>query len=124
MAGETILVVDDDQGLLILMQARLEAAGYQVVLAAKGEAALVQMQKQGCDLAIVDLFMPGMDGMTLLEHLLRLYPSLPVIMLTAKGMELELPRLRDEHKIPATFLKPFSPKEIVKAVEDCLVAVS
>ena len=52
------------------------------------------------------------------------FATTPVIMLTAKGMELELPRLRDQLGIAATFMKPFSPKAIVRAVEDCIAAVS
>ena len=119
MAGETILVVDDDRGLLILMKARLEAAGYHVVLAAGGEAALAQMQEQGCDLAIVDLLMPGMDGMTLLEHLLRLYPSLPVIMLTAHGtianaVEATKKGLHDY------LTKPFESKDLLRCIAKAL----
>jgi two-component system alkaline phosphatase synthesis response regulator PhoP len=70
--------------------------------------------------------MPEMTGCEFCEKLRANdeFRNLPIIMLTAKGMELELPRLRDELGIAATFLKPFSPKEIVQAVEDHLEAVS
>ena len=70
--------------------------------------------------------MPEMSGSQLCAHLRQLerYRETPIIMLTAKGLELELPRLREELGIAATFLKPFSPKEVVQAVEDCLAAVS
>ncbi|MGE3540463.1 MAG: sigma-54-dependent transcriptional regulator [Candidatus Tectimicrobiota bacterium] len=85
MPGETILVVDDDPGLLILMQARLEAAGYTTLLADDGKAALQHLQTTACDLAIVDLKMDGMDGLALLQELLQRLPALPVIILTAHG---------------------------------------
>jgi CheY-like chemotaxis protein len=75
---------------------------------------------------VTDQQMPEMTGCELCERLRQdeRYREIPIIMLTAKGLELELPRLRDELGITATFLKPFSPNEIVQAVEDCLVAVS
>jgi DNA-binding response OmpR family regulator len=67
MAGEKILIVDDDQGLLILMRVRLEAAGYQVIQAEGGQEALLRVQETACDLALVDLKMVDMDGITLLR---------------------------------------------------------
>jgi two-component system response regulator GlrR len=85
MAGEKILVVDDDRGLLTLMKVRLEAAGYRVTLAEGGEEALGWVAEEVPELAIVDLKMEGMDGISLLEQLLRIHPDLPVIILTAHG---------------------------------------
>ncbi len=83
MAGEKILVVDDDAGLLTLMKTRLEADGYAVALASGGEDALARAQHEIFQLAILDLKMDGMDGITLMERLLQIQPSLPVIILTA-----------------------------------------
>jgi two-component system, NtrC family, response regulator GlrR len=85
MAGETILVVDNDHSLLRLMKIRLEAAGYKVLLASSGEEALTRSHDSVCDLAIVDLQMAGMDGLTLLQELLRQHADLPVMILTAHG---------------------------------------
>ena len=85
MTTTQILVVDDEQNLRTLIEALLESAGYGVILASGGEAALAHAAAAEPDLAIVDLRMPGMDGLTLLEHLLRLHPELPVLMLTAHG---------------------------------------
>ncbi len=67
MTEERILVVDDDPGLLKLMQVRLEAVDYQVRLASSGSQALSLMSDEMPDLAIVDLKMEDMDGITLLE---------------------------------------------------------
>ena len=80
-----ILVVDDDRGLLTLMKVRLEATGYQVTLAEGGGEALTRASEEVCELAIVDLKMEDMDGITLLEKLLCIHPHLPVIILTAHG---------------------------------------
>jgi len=77
MTTAQILVVDDEQNLRILIEALLESAGYRVLLASGGEEALARTAAVEPDLAIVDLRMPGMDGLTLLEHLLRRHPELP-----------------------------------------------
>ncbi len=85
MAGEKILVVDDDRGLLTLLQVRLEGAGYRPTLAAEGVEALAQAQEEIYDAAILDLKLGEMDGLSVLEQLLRLQPGLPVLILTAHG---------------------------------------
>ena len=85
MPKEKILVVDDDRGLLTLMKARLVAAGYEVILAGSGDEALTLAQETIFNAAIVDLKMEGMDGIALLERLLKIQPNLPVIILTAYG---------------------------------------
>jgi two-component system response regulator GlrR len=85
MAGEKILVVDDDRGLLTLMKVRLEGAGYKVMLAERGTDALTRASEDTPELAIVDLKMEDMDGITLLEKLLQICPELPVLILTAHG---------------------------------------
>lgn len=85
MPQERILVVDDDRGLLTLMKARLAAAGYDVILAGGGDEALTLAQETIFNAAIVDLKMEGIDGIALLERLLKIQPNLPVIILTAYG---------------------------------------
>ena len=85
MAGEKVLVVDDDRGLRTLMKTRLEATGYQVALAGGGDEALSLALEEIYSAAILDLKMDGLDGISLMEKLLRLQPHLPVIILTAYG---------------------------------------
>jgi len=85
MAGEKVLVVDDDRGLRTLMKTRLEATGYQVALAGGGDEALSLALEEIYSAAILDLKMDGLDGISLMERLLRLQPHLPVIILTAYG---------------------------------------
>jgi two-component system response regulator GlrR len=85
MTTAQILIVDDELNIPIFLKDLLERAGYQVILASGGEEALARAAAVALDLAIVDLRMPGMDGLTLLEHLLRRHPELPVLMLTAHG---------------------------------------
>jgi CheY-like chemotaxis protein len=121
-----ILVAEDNAALASVVRFNLERSGFAVTIANNGRIAWEHAQKQSFDMVVTDQQMPEMSGCELCQ-LLRAsaaYAATPIIMLTAKGMELELPKLRDELGISATFLKPFSPKEIVKAVEDCLAAVA
>jgi len=80
-----VLVVDDDPGLLRLMQLRLEAAGYGVTVADSGERALAQLAVSRPRVVVTDLQMGGMDGIALFEAIRAENPALPVIMLTAHG---------------------------------------
>ncbi len=80
-----ILVVDDDPGLLRLMQLRLEAAGYGVTVADSGERALAQLAVSRPRVVVTDLQMGGMDGIALFEAIRAENPALPVIILTAHG---------------------------------------
>ncbi len=119
MAGEKILVVDDDQGLLTLMKARLEGAGYAPVLADRGDQALGLAQDILFDLAILDLKMEGMSGIELMEELLRIQPHLPTIILTAYGT---IASAVDATKKGAyDFLtKPFDAKDLMHRLEKAL----
>ncbi|MBC8356464.1 MAG: response regulator [Planctomycetes bacterium] len=121
-----ILVAEDNAALASVVRFNLERAGFQVTVAYNGRLAWEAVQEDDFDLIVTDQQMPEMTGCEFCEKLRTLdaYRDKPVIMLTAKGMELELPRLKAELGIAATFLKPFSPKEIVTAVEDHLEAVS
>jgi len=119
MAGGNILVVDDDQDLRTLMKIRLEGAGYRATLAESGEEALAHAEEEVFDSAIVDLRMEGMDGIALLENLLRLQPSLPVVILTAHGTIANA--VEATKKGAYDFLtKPFDPKELLHCLEKAL----
>ena len=125
-AQQHILVAEDNAALASVIRFNLVRAGFRVTVAHDGRQAWEFVQHGKFDLIVTDQQMPEMTGCHLCEKLRSVpeYAELPVIMLTAKGLELELPKLRDELKIVATFMKPFSPKEVVKAVEDCLAAIS
>jgi len=119
MAGAKILVVDDDPGLRTLMKVRLEAAGYRVTLAEEGVEALARAAEEVYEIAIVDLKMDGMDGITLLEKLLGVYPALPVIILTAHGTIASA--VEATKKGAYDYLtKPFDPKDLLHRLEKAL----
>jgi CheY-like chemotaxis protein len=121
-----ILVAEDNAALASVIRFNLERSGYDVTVAHNGRAAWEIAQDRTFDLIVTDQQMPEMTGCELCRKLRAMeeHAHTPVIMLTAKGMELELPRLREELGISAAFLKPFSPKIFTKTVEDCLAAAS
>ncbi|WP_054694124.1 sigma-54-dependent transcriptional regulator [Desulfosarcina cetonica] len=82
----TLLLVDDDPRVLDSLRRVLRlAVDCRIITSANGVEALDRLSRQPADAAIVDLKMPEMDGMTLLQHLHQDYPTLPVIMLTGHG---------------------------------------
>ncbi|MHB1699445.1 MAG: HD domain-containing phosphohydrolase [Acidobacteriaceae bacterium] len=84
MAAERILIVDDENYVRTVMGAMLDRSGYITTLAASGQAALAHLQGDTpCDLVLSDMMMSGMDGMALLEHIHRIRPDLPLVMVTA-----------------------------------------
>ena len=78
-----ILIVDDEPRILLLLQSLLKANGYEVESARDGSSALDIVRKGGIDIAITDLRMAPMDGMTLFKEIKALEPDMPVILLTA-----------------------------------------
>jgi DNA-binding NtrC family response regulator len=78
-----ILVVDDEDNMLTLLSRVLGKEGYQVTGVPTGEEALITAGKKTFDLAMVDVLMPEMDGLTVLKKLKEIDPELPVILMTA-----------------------------------------
>lgn len=114
------LIVDDNLALARVTQFALDRAGYETQTARNGRHALEVAQASQFDVVVTDQQMPEMTGIELCRALRSLpqYAERPIILLTAKGLELELPRLREELGISAVFSKPFSPGAVVRAVED------
>jgi CheY-like chemotaxis protein len=85
MAGEVILVVDDDSDIVELLRCVLHDAGYEVATAAGGAAALVLAQERHPHLILLDILMPGMDGMEVIRHLQAdlATAQIPIIALSA-----------------------------------------
>jgi two-component system response regulator MprA len=85
MSGQRILVVDDDPDILSLMRRRLAYAGYTVGEAASGEDALTAALARPPDLVVLDVMLPGLDGVEVCRRLRTGTRDLPILMLTAKG---------------------------------------
>jgi DNA-binding response OmpR family regulator len=111
----TVLLVDDEDHAVCFIRIRLRAAGYRVLSAQSGFAALQFLKNYPVDAAIVDLMMPGMGGLDLIKQM-RAFTQIPVIVLTA----MDCPETK--YKAIAAgandFLtKPFNPDEIVARVD-------
>jgi DNA-binding response OmpR family regulator len=113
-----ILVVDDDPTVREVVVSYFKAEGYAVTDVADGEAALVAMTRQPPDLAVLDVMLPGVDGLDLCERI-RAVSEVPIIMLTALGGESDrvvgLETGADDY-----VTKPFSPRELVLRVASVL----
>ena len=77
-----VLVIDDDRSVRRLLGAFLRRKGYEVVLADTGQRGLELFRQECPDVIVLDLTMPGMDGLTVLQHLRQLNHEQPVIMFT------------------------------------------
>jgi DNA-binding response OmpR family regulator len=122
MSGETILVVDDEPKIVKTVRAYLENAGFRVATAGEGQVALTVFRHEKPALVILDLGLPGMDGIDV-ARALRRESDVPIIMLTARvdetdkliGLELGA----DDY-----VTKPFSPRELVARVRAVLRRVA
>lgn len=78
-----ILVVDDEEGLRLLYKEELEEEGAEVEVAASGEEALEKLENEPIDLVLLDIKMPGMDGVEVLRRVKEKWKDLPVVLCTA-----------------------------------------
>ena len=114
-----VMVVDDDVTVREVVVTYLRAAGHEVDETADGEGALALLRDRPADLVVLDLMLPGIDGLEVCERLRARGDDLPVIMLTALGSETDrvvgLERGADDY-----VTKPFSPRELVLRVDSVL----
>jgi two-component system, chemotaxis family, chemotaxis protein CheY len=110
------LIVDDNIALARVTQFALSRVGFETRVAANGRIALERAAAEQFDIVITDQQMPEMTGLEFIRQLRTQpgYDATPVILLTAKGLELELPRIQQELAIDAVFPKPFSPSAVVE----------
>ncbi len=80
-----VLLVDDEEDFLSTLAERIEARGLKVSTATSGELALAKIEKEGFDLIILDLAMPGIDGLETLKRIKAKQPDAEIIMLTGQG---------------------------------------
>ncbi len=119
-----IHVCDDEPHIVLAVSLKFSKAGFQVTSANDGQAAWESIQRQPPQLLITDLQMPRLDGLGLIKRL-RSDPKLhdlPVILLTAKGFELEEDEIRQEYGVSQVLCKPFSPRELIALANTLLEA--
>lgn len=117
----TILATDDDPIIQRILGHTLKKEGHTVILASHGFEALDLLAENTVDLIIIDLLMPHMDGLTLLNRIRnhQTCGNLPVIMLTAKGMD-SAQLMNNPDRIDALLNKPTSSRELVETVNHLL----
>ena len=124
MIRGTVLVIEDDGELIDLMKMRLESAGHQVIMASNGEEALQVARAKTPDVVVLDVFLPDMDGLTVLKRLKAPVeietgkPSktkdIPVIVITGKA-----PMIENITRVEGAvdfFVKPFDAKKLIDRV--------
>ena len=118
---QRILVVDDDRTTRELIRLQLKAGGYAVEVASDGAAALRRIRARKFDLILLDVWMPGMDGLEMLAQL-RAEPSHPkAVVMTADGTSDTLLRAVREHAY-RYITKPVEPAELITLVREVLAA--
>ena len=125
-APARVLLIDDDSAVREATELLLDGEGYDVVPAAHGEAGIAAMQAGAFDLVIVDLFMPGMDGLETTKAIRDINPTIPVIAVSGFMLGhhmLEMPNfgpMAAEAGAIATLYKPFKPDALFQAIAHAL----
>jgi len=118
MVVKTVLVVDDEPRIVALARDYLEHAGFAVLTAVDGPSALKVARTRKPDILVLDLGLPGMDGLDV-ARTLRRESSVPIVMLTARDDELDRV-LGLEIGADDYVTKPFSPRELVARIRAIL----
>jgi two-component system response regulator BaeR len=112
---QKILIVEDESDLALLIADYAQAAHYRTEIIADGQLALESIRQQAPDLVVLDLMLPGLDGISLCQQV-RLFSHVPIIMVTAKVEEID--RLLGLDVGADDYLcKPFSPRELIARIK-------
>jgi CheY-like chemotaxis protein len=115
---KTVLVVDDEQCIAVALSRSLEANGYRVINAQSGEEALLQLKQSKVSLVILDIMMPGMDGLEALKYI-KSYPDFrqtPIILMSG-GRPLVK---QQDYKWDVFLNKPFEINHLLTIVEELI----
>ena len=114
-----ILIVDDAGPVVVLCVNVLQALGYAVKGANRGEAAMEMIRKESFDLMVLDYKMPGMSGFEVFEHTRKLHPKMAVVLVTGHGTP-DIVNEATRLGFNAILLKPFTSDELRATVEKVL----
>ncbi len=112
-----VLIVDDEPDILLMLRLTLEAEGFETALAADGEKALEQLNAVTCDVMLLDVMMPVMDGWTVLERLAEMASPPPVIVVSAKTSAKDIDRAR-QLGAREYVTKPFSFPDLRRVIDE------
>jgi len=116
---KTLLIVDDQTGIRLLLSEVFTKEGFEARLAANGAEAIQSVQEKTPDCVLLDMKMPGIDGVEVLKRIKKDWPTIPVIMMTAYG-EIELTEEALENGAERYFTKPFNIFEVRDAVMEII----
>lgn len=115
--GQKILIIDDSNSMRGILRSALSGGGFEIIEAADGHEALATLDRQGVDLIITDVNMPGMDGITVVREI-RHRPrtkSTPVLVLTTESGP-ELKQAGRAAGATGWIVKPFSPQQLRQVI--------
>jgi CheY-like chemotaxis protein len=121
-----ILVIDDDEAVRRATVIMLEARGFEVVAVETGQSGVDAIKARPFDAVIVDLFMPGMDGLATTRAIHEHSPTTPIIAVSGFMFRGRCPTMPDFHPMAteagavATLYKPLRPKELVQAISNAM----
>lgn len=119
--NKKVLIVDDQYGIRVLLYEVFGKEGYQTFQASNGKKALEIVKKETPDLVLLDMKIPGMDGLEILKNIKKINAGIKVIMMTAYG---ELDMIKEATSLGAVthFTKPFDIDELRLVVHSQLVS--
>ncbi len=117
--NQKILIVDDEKSIVTLLNYNIEKAGFITDVAYDGLEAIQKIESNDYDLVVLDLMLPGLDGMEVCKHLRNNKIDIPILMLTAKDDEFDKV-LGLELGADDYLTKPFSPKEVIARIKAIL----
>jgi two-component system, OmpR family, phosphate regulon response regulator PhoB len=125
MSKETILIVEDDKNISKLIKYNLEKEGFRCQASFDGEEALKELDKHPADLIVLDIMLPGIDGLEVCRRVKqdRNLSNIPIIMLTAKGEEVDKV-VGFELGADDYMVKPFSPRELILRIKAVLKRIN
>jgi CheY-like chemotaxis protein len=125
-----ILIVDDDPAVQATMRIVLERAGHRVVVAGDGRKGLAIFEAGDFDVLILDIFMPGMDGLETMKFIHQRQPLIPILVISGRQISSDASSGPDFLKMAtklgaiSSLQKPFRPVELLAAVAGCLEAAA
>ena len=122
----SILVIDDDVGVRTAIKVLLEMADHKVTLAADGRTGVRLIEQQPYDLVIVDVFMPGLNGLETIKALRALRRDMPIVVMSGASVHTASESVSDLVSVAAklgadrSIRKPFGSSELLETVRSCL----
>ena len=125
VTGRKVLVIDDEPGIIEIVEANLEGDGFKVLSASNGKEGLEKIKNEQPELVVLDVMMPEMDGWEVLRSLEQdeSTAGLPVIMLTAKAADEDYIYGLEEGAVEY-ITKPFLPQELVNRIKITLMVLN